>query len=33
MTELLYYPGNEYQEQFDSEVSKVKEDKGYICLK
>ncbi len=33
MTELLYYPGNEYQKQFDSEVSKVKEDKSYICLK
>jgi misacylated tRNA(Ala) deacylase len=33
MTELLYYPGNEYQKQFDSEVSKVKKDKSYICLK
>ncbi|MFB6115565.1 MAG: alanyl-tRNA editing protein [Candidatus Nanohalobium sp.] len=33
MTELLYLPDNEYQKEFDAEVSKVKEDKGYICLK
>ena len=33
MTELLYYPGNEYQKQFDSEVSKAREVDGYICLK
>jgi misacylated tRNA(Ala) deacylase len=33
MTELLYYPGNEYQKEFDSKVSKVREVDGYICLK
>ena len=32
MAEILYYPDNEYQKKFDSIVSKVKEDKGYICL-
>jgi misacylated tRNA(Ala) deacylase len=33
MTELLYYPDNEYQKEFYSKVSKVKEVDGYICLK
>lgn len=33
MTELLYLPDNEYEKEFDAEVSKAKEDKGYICLK
>lgn len=33
MTELLYYPDNEYQKQFDSKVSKTREVDGYICLK
>ncbi|MFB6192864.1 MAG: alanyl-tRNA editing protein [Candidatus Nanohaloarchaea archaeon] len=33
MTELLYYPDNEYQKEFESEVSKVKEMDNYICLK
>lgn len=33
MTELLYYPDNEYQKQFDSQVSKTREVDGYICLK
>jgi misacylated tRNA(Ala) deacylase len=33
MTELLYYPNNEYQKEFDSKASKVKEVDGYICLK
>lgn len=35
MTELLYMPDNEYQKEFDAEVSKVREDeeKAYICLK
>ncbi|MFB6174380.1 MAG: alanyl-tRNA editing protein [Candidatus Nanohalobium sp.] len=35
MTELLYMPDNEYQKEFESEVSKVRNDEGeaYICLK
>lgn len=35
MTELLYMPDNEYQKEFESEVSKAREDggKAYICLK
>ncbi len=33
MTELLYYPDNEYQKEFESEISKVSEVDGYICLK
>lgn len=32
MTELLYMPDNEYQKEFEAEVSKVNEDEGYICL-
>jgi len=32
MTELLYYPDNEYEKEFDSTVSKVKSVDGYICL-
>lgn len=32
MAEILYYPDNEYQKEFDSIVSKVDEDRGYICL-
>lgn len=32
MAELLYYPRNEYQKEFDSEFSKVNEENGYICL-
>jgi len=32
MTELLYMADNEYQKEFDSEVSKVDEEKAYICL-
>ena len=32
MTELLYYPENEYQKEFDAEVQNVKEVDGYITL-
>ena len=32
MTDLLYYPDNEYQKEFDAKVQKVKENKGYITL-
>ena len=32
MTELLYYPGNEYDKEFESEVSEAREIDGYICL-
>lgn len=32
MTNLLYYPGNEYQKEFDSEVAEVNEVDGYICF-
>lgn len=32
MTELLYYPANEYQKEFDAEVEKVDEEKKYIVL-
>lgn len=32
MTDLLYYPGNEYQKEFDAEVTKSKEVDNYICL-
>lgn len=32
MTELLYYPDNEYQKEFDAKVHKVKEIDGYITL-
>ena len=32
MTELLYYPDNEYQKEFDAKVQKKKESKGYITL-
>jgi misacylated tRNA(Ala) deacylase len=32
MTELLYYPANEYQKTFRAKVSKVDEEKGFICL-
>lgn len=32
MTELLYYPSNEYQKEFEAEVEKVKETNGYITL-
>lgn len=32
MTEQLYYPDNEYQKEFDSEVSKIKEVDGYVVL-
>jgi len=32
MTDLLYYPENEYQKEFDAEVQKVKEIDGYVTL-
>lgn len=32
MTDLLYYPDNEYQKEFDAKVQKVKEVDGYITL-
>jgi misacylated tRNA(Ala) deacylase len=32
MAELLYYPDNEYQKEFDSKVSEIDGDKDYICL-
>lgn len=32
MTDLIYLPGNEYQREFDAEVTKTKETGGYICL-
>lgn len=37
MTELLYFPENEYQKEFDAEVTKAREGNGeehngYICL-
>lgn len=32
MTELLYYPDNEYQKEFDTEVTKAREIDNYICL-
>jgi len=32
MTEILYYPDNEYQKKFDAEVQKVDEEASYIFL-
>lgn len=32
MTDLLYYPDNEYQKEFEAEITKVREVDGYICL-
>lgn len=37
MTELLYFPANEYQKEFDAEVTKTREESendhdGYLCL-
>lgn len=32
MGELLYFPDNEYQREFDSKVTKADEDEGYVCL-
>lgn len=32
MTELLYLPDNEYQKEFDAEVTKAKEVDGYVVL-
>ena len=32
MTEILYYPENEYQKEFDAEVQKKDEEKNYIVL-
>jgi misacylated tRNA(Ala) deacylase len=32
MAELLYYPDNEYQKEFDSKVSEKDGDEDYICL-
>lgn len=32
MTELLYSPDNEYQKEFDAEVTKAREIDNYICL-
>lgn len=32
MTDLLYYPDNEYQKEFEAKVQKVKEVDGYITL-
>jgi misacylated tRNA(Ala) deacylase len=32
MTELMYHPANEYQKEFDAEVEKTDEEKGYIVL-
>ena len=32
MTELLYYPDNEYQKNFEAEVEKVDEEASYIVL-
>lgn len=32
MTDLLYYPGNEYEKEFKAKVTKAKEADGYVCL-
>jgi misacylated tRNA(Ala) deacylase len=32
MTELLYYPDNEYQKEFEAKVQKVNKKKGFITL-
>ena len=32
MTEILYYPDNEYQKKFEAEVQKVDEEASYIVL-
>ncbi|MFB6203595.1 MAG: alanyl-tRNA editing protein [Candidatus Nanohaloarchaea archaeon] len=32
MTGELYLPENEYQKEFDAEVTKVKQDRNYVCL-
>jgi len=32
MTDELYLPDNEYQKEFDAEVTKTKESDNYICL-
>lgn len=32
MTDALYLPDNEYQKEFDAEVTKAKEGDNYICL-
>ncbi len=32
MTDLLYYPANEYEKEFKAEVTKAKEADGYVCL-
>lgn len=32
MTDQLYMPANEYQKEFDAEVTKAREEDSYICL-
>jgi misacylated tRNA(Ala) deacylase len=32
MTDLLYLPDNEYQKEFEAEVTKTREQDSYICL-
>ena len=32
MTELLYYPDNEYQKEFEAEITKVDEEDSYVLL-